>query len=156
MSSTVRMRGEASNQCPAFFGALVLLLAVGGCSIEAAHGGPRRAKAIDAGTTTAVRKSSGPAATKSARSAPHHAGGPPVAAKERLWPDLVGLTRAQAEKLLGTLTEEREGVVIYTPPQPGCREEILREVVTYKDGVVAAVDLQSVPTNKICKERPEW
>jgi len=156
MSSTAKMRGEASNQRSAFLGALVLLFAVGGCSIEAAHGGPRRAKAIDAGATTAVRESSGPAATKSAGSAPHRAGAARVAAKKGRRPYLVGLTRAQAEKLLGSPTEERDGVVIYTPAQPGCHEEIVREVVTYKDGIVAAVDLQSVPTNKICRERPEW
>jgi hypothetical protein len=150
MSSTAKIRGGVSNSCSAFLGILVLLLAASGCSIEAAHGGPRRAKAIDAGATTAVRQSSGPAATKSARSAPHRA---PVAAKKGRRPYLVGLTRAQAEKLLGTPTEERDGVVIYTPAQPGCREEIVSEVVTFKDGVVAAVDLQIKPTNKICRER---
>ena len=142
MSPAAKARNRVSNPWPAYLGALGLLLAASGCSIEVAHGSPRRATAIDAGATTEVRESSGS----------HRGGAGFVPAKKGGRPYLVGLTRAQVKKRLGSPTEERNGAWVYTPEQPGCREEVVSEVVTFKDDVVIAVDLQRVRTNKVCRD----
>jgi hypothetical protein len=65
--------------------------------------------------------------------------------------NLIGLTRSQVKARRGAPTTVRGAAWIYTPEQPGCRETIISEVVTFnKRGVVASVELERKRTNKMC------
>jgi hypothetical protein len=123
---------------PMWLGMLALSVAAGGCALDEAHGAV--AARADGGRKPALahRKRAHP-------DAGHH----PAAAPEAQ-SSMVGLTRAQLEARFGPPTAKRGREWIYTPPQPGCQEEIVSEILTFKGDVVASVDLEWTRTNKVC------
>jgi hypothetical protein len=68
---------------------------------------------------------------------------------------LIGLTRDQVRSRRGTPTKEGAKEWVYTPDQPGCRDMIVSEVVTFDRDVVMSVRLQRRQTGKHCEIAPE-
>jgi hypothetical protein len=127
---------------------LLLSVAASGCAVEEAHCAEHTAARVDGGSKRSVSE------------------------KKRVRPDgaadsqntvskskesLVGLTHAQVKARRGPPTQERGDEWVYTPDQPGCRDMIVSEIVTFKRGVVASVGLEMTMTNKVCGgERREF
>ncbi len=115
------------------------------CSADDAHASPASPAAVDAGKPS------------DARLAAHghaHAQDASVAAAggEAASPDsIIGLTRAQLLVRRGLPTEKRGTEWVYTPDQPGCREMIVSEIVSFKRNVVASVRLEHARTHKVCR-----
>lgn len=136
---------------PSFLLALALATAQNACTAEAAP-----ATTADGAATTSARKPNAPAVRTVNRSP--DAGnrttsqvqtvgdGAPVDKAD----SVIGLTRAQLRARRGPPTEMRGNDWIYTPDQPGCRDAIVSEVMTFKRNVVATVRLQRRQTGKIC------
>jgi hypothetical protein len=64
---------------------------------------------------------------------------------------IMGLTRPQLLVRRGPPTEKRGLEWVYTPDQPGCREMIVSEIITFKRNVVASVRLEHARTHKVCR-----
>jgi hypothetical protein len=68
---------------------------------------------------------------------------------------LVGLTRDQVRARHGSPTTEGGKEWVYAPDQPGCRDMIVSEVVTFERDVVVSVRLRQRQTGKHCAIAPE-
>ncbi len=130
-----------------FLLALALATAQYACTVEAAPAST--AGTADAAAKTGARKppDAGSRTTSKVRTDDD---GEPVDKSD----SVIGLTRAQLRARRGPPTEMRGKDWIYTPDQPGCRDVIVSEVMTFKRNVVAAVRLQRRQTDKIC--RTQW
>ncbi len=141
MKSPWRMSGRTASGWSAWLSMLLLSVAACGCAVEEAHGAGRTAARADDGTKRSV----------SEKKRVHPDGAADSAATVSKPKDsLVGLTRAQVKALRGPPTRERGDEWVYTPDQPGCRDMIVSEIVTFKRGVVASVGLEMTMTNKVC------
>jgi hypothetical protein len=69
---------------------------------------------------------------------------------------LVGLSRTQLEALRGKPTKKEGSRWIYTPDQPGCREVVVSEVVTFKGDRIAGATLEHRRTGRICGAKPRF
>jgi len=154
-----RVRGcharRLAKQVLRVVGAVILAVGTGRCTIDRAQGEtspapaatPADGAAGEAGASQ--RRPTGPQPL----SAPEGHGAKPAAApspESNTSDGIVGLTRSQVKSRRGPPTAVRGAAWIYTPEQPGCREMIISEVVTFKRGVVASVELERKRTNKVC------
>jgi len=138
-----------------FLLALALATAQYACAVEAAPASTANT-ATDAAAKTGARKPNAPtiktvnrspdAGSRTTSKVQTDDDGEPVDKSD----SVLGLTRAQLRAHRGPPTEMRGNVWIYTPDQPGCRDVIVSEVMTFKRNVVAAVRLQRRQTGKIC------
>ena len=117
-------------------GAVILAVGTGRCTIDRAQGEtspapaatPADGAAGEAGASQ--RRPTGPQPL----SAPEGHGAKPAAApspESNTSDGIVGLTRSQVKSRRGPPTAVRGAAWIYTPEQPGCREMIISEVVTF-------------------------
>jgi hypothetical protein len=67
---------------------------------------------------------------------------------------LVGLTHKQLLARRGAPTRKEGGRWIYTPEQPGCRDVVVSEVVSFEGDRVARVTLQHRHTGRACGVAP--
>ena len=141
MMSPWRTTDGTATGWSAWLSMLLLTVAVCACAIDEAHGAGRAAARGDGGVKRGVgeRKRVGPDAAANA-----------TAAVPEPQESLVGLTRAQVKAREGRPTEERGHEWIYTPDQPGCRDIIISEIITFKGGVVVSVRMQRSQTHKMC------
>jgi hypothetical protein len=68
---------------------------------------------------------------------------------------LIGLTRDQVRSRRGRPTKEGAKEWVYTPDQPGCRDMIVSEVVTFDREVVVSVHVERRQTGKHCAIAPD-
>jgi hypothetical protein len=109
-------------------------LNAGGCTIPEAHGAaPRRRH--DAGLSDAGAADGQPSQAAASDS-------------------LVGLTRKQLLARRGAPTKKEDGRWIYTPEQPGCRDVVVSEVISFEGERVAHVTLQHRHTGRACGVMP--
>ena len=130
---------------------LLVVTAVLGCAGRDAHGSAPALAAPDGGTKARAPKAPPPDAGATPAGEARPAKGQPAEAEGTDPEALVGLTRAQLRARRGPPTEVRGKTWVYTPDQPGCREEIVSEVVSFKGDVVASVKLQRTRTHKVCR-----
>jgi len=140
-----------------FLLALALAGAQNGCAVEAAPASKTSAFS-DGGTKIGARKpmtkavhAPPDAGTRTATGVHTDADGDPVDPSD----SVIGLTRAQVRVRRGPPTEVHGSDWIYTPDQPGCRDVIVSEVMTFKRNVVATVRLQRRQTGKVCRSQFE-
>ena len=140
MSSRRYVSCKTAIGWPVWFRMLLLSASLCSCVVENAHGTP-------AGGDGGVGVSR--VAHEHKRKRPDAAADATAAVPEPQ-ESLVGLTRAQVKARQGQPTEERQNEWVYTPDQPGCRDVIISEILTFRKGVVASVRLQRSQTNKVC------
>jgi hypothetical protein len=139
---------------------MLLGAAASGCAGDQAHGSPPVGVLADAASEANAPGSEGEQVPKDAAAEPERMDAEPSDAalvhvdSDAAAPDpdaLEGLTRTQVRARRGPPTRVRGQSWIYTPEQPGCREMIVSEVVTFKGGIVASVRLERSRTNRICE-----
>ena len=144
-----------------FLLALVLTCAQNACAVQAAPASSKAGATTDGGAKTGTRKPNDPATkathappdagTRTARSVHTDGDGETADTSD----SVIGLTRAQLRVRRGPPTEVHGSDWIYTPDQPGCRDVIVSEVMTFKRNVVATVRLQRRQTGKVCRSQFE-
>jgi len=131
-------------------GAAILVLGGYRCSIDRAHGEPPATANADGAAEASPRRPQGEQPPPPAQSHPARPAAESDPSVDSL-DNLIGLTRSQVKARRGAPTRVRGAAWIYGPEQPGCRETIISEVVTFdKRGVVASVELERKRTNKMC------
>jgi hypothetical protein len=154
-------RGAAREWLVSTACALLVGADASGCAGDQAHASPRVVAPADAASEANVPGPKGDQAAKDAAAEPARKDAEPsdatlghlgddAAATD---PDaLEGLTRAQVRARRGPPTRMLGQSWIYTPDQPGCREMIVSEVVTFKGEIVVSVRLDRARTHKICAD----
>ena len=131
-------------------GAAILVLGGYRCTIDRAHGEPPATATADGAAGASPRRPQGGQPPPPAQGHPARPATEPNPAGDSL-DNLIGLTHSQVKARRGAPTTVRGAAWIYTSEQPGCRETIISEVVTFnKRGVVASVELERRRTNKMC------
>jgi hypothetical protein len=143
-----RLSGRTASGWSAWLSMLLLSVAACGCAVEEAHCAEHTAVRVDGGSKRSVSEKKHVRPDGAADS-------PNTVSKSK--DRLVGLTRAQVKARRGPPTQERGHEWVYTPDQPGCRDIIVSEIVTFKGDVVVSVQLEMTDTHKVCGgERREF